>query len=83
MREIKLEPYHVDIINSIPRYSSATPKRDMRKIKEIMREQEYDDAYTQNISQDFCEGWNTARGIIESMLSDRYWRLKRQMPERR
>lgn len=75
MGEIKLKPYHIDVINNIPEYSSATRKGDMRKIKEIMREREYDDDYIENISDDFCEGWNTARNIIANMLSDRYWEL--------
>ena len=75
MSEIKLKPYHIDVINNIPAYSSATHKRDMRRIKEIMRAHEYDD-YTENINGDFCEGWNTARSIIENMLSDRYWMLR-------
>ena len=78
MSEIKLKPYHIDVINSIPTYSSATPKGDTRRIKEIMREHEYDDDYIENVNDDFCEGWNTARSIIGNMLSDRYWRLRKE-----
>lgn len=76
MSDIQLKPYHIDVINNIPTYSSSTRKGDMRKIKEIMREHEYDDDYIENVNGDFCEGWNTARNIIENVLSDKYWRGK-------
>lgn len=36
----------------------------------------------ENVNGDFCEGWNTAHNIIKNMLSDRYWKLKHQIPER-
>lgn len=75
MSEIKIKPYHIDVINNIPTYSSKAHKRDARKIKCLMREHEYDYDYTENISADFCEGWNTARSIIKKMLSDRYWEI--------
>lgn len=81
MGEINLKPYHIGVINNIPTYSSVTSKRGIRKIKEIMREHEYDDDYAENISDDFCEGWNTARSIIANMLSDRYWELNHQITE--
>ena len=74
MSEIKSKPYHIDVMNNTPTYSSATPKRDMRRIKEIMREHEYDDDYIESINSDFCEGWNTALSIIVSVLSDKYWK---------
>lgn len=70
-------PVHIGIIDKIPGYSQATPKRDKRKIKEIMYEYEYDDDYIKSISDDFCQGWDTAKNIITNMLSDRYWRVIR------
>ena len=50
------KPVHIDIIDKIPGYSQAIPKRDKRKIKKIMYEYEYDDDYIEGISDDFCQG---------------------------
>ena len=81
MKNMKYSKYekavHIDIINGIPGYSQATPKRDKRRIKEIMYEYEYDDDYIESISDDFCQGWDAAKNIIIKMLSDRYWRVIR------
>lgn len=64
---------YIDIIHKIPGYSQSTCKRDKQKIKEIMEEFEYDDDYIENISDDFCQGFDVAKNIIVKMLSDRYW----------
>lgn len=65
-------PVHIDVIHKIPKFSHSTRKRDKRKIKEIMEAYGYDDDYVENISDDFCQGFNTAKDIIVEMLSDRY-----------
>lgn len=44
-----------------------------KKIKKIMEEYEYDSDYIENVSNDFCEGFNAAKDIIAKMLSDKYW----------
>ena len=72
MEDMK-NPIHIDIIQKIPGYRQKTSKRDKRKIKEIMEEFEYDDDYIENISDDFCQGFDVAKNIIVKMLSDRYW----------
>ena len=77
------KPVHIDIIDKIPGYSQATPKRDKRKIKKIMYEYEYDDGYIEGISDDFCQGWDVAKNIITNMLSDRYWRIIRSRQTRK
>ena len=72
MEDMK-NPIHIDIIHKIPGYRQKTSKRDKQKIKEIMEEFEYDDDYIENISDDFCQGFDVAKNIIVKMLSDRYW----------
>lgn len=58
------------LIHAIPTYRQQTAKRDVRKIKEIMRKFEYDDDLTDGIGDDFCMGWEAARDIILKILSD-------------
>ena len=38
-----------------------------------MEEYEYDSDYIENVSNDFCEGFNAAKDIIVKMLSDKHW----------
>ena len=64
---------YIDIIHKIPGYSQSTCKRDKKKIKKIMEEYEYDSDYIENVSNDFCEGFNAAKDIIVKMLSDKHW----------
>ena len=66
-------PIHVDIIHSIPKYSRRTAGRDRLKIGKMMGEFGYDVEYVENISDEFCRGWDAARDIIVQMLSNKYW----------
>lgn len=59
------------LIHTIPKYWKSTAKRDVRKIKEIMRKFEYDDDLIDSINDDFCTGWEAARDVILNMLSER------------
>ena len=58
------------LLHAIPSYRQKTAKRDAHKIKEIMRKFEYDDDLMDDINDDFCMGWESARDIILKMLSD-------------
>lgn len=69
-------PAHIDIIHKIPEYKTGTKKGDKRKIKEIMRQYEFDDDVIENINDDFCVGWDAARYIIIEMLKNKYWKLQ-------
>lgn len=68
--------YSADIRSKFRGYSKATPRRDKRRIKEIMKEFDYDDEYIKRISDEFCEGWGVAVDIISAFLSDEYWNIK-------
>lgn len=73
---------HIDIIHKIPEYKRSTKKGDKRKIKEIMRQYEFDDDVIENINDDFCNGWDAARCIIIEMLKDKYWKHQEKINER-
>ena len=66
-------PVHLTILHNVPGYLKGTSKRDTRKIKEIMRQFEYEDDFIDGVNEDFCLGWNAAKNIITQMLSDMYW----------
>lgn len=66
-------PVHLTILHNVPGYFKGTSKRDTRKIKEIMRQFEYEDDFIDSINDDFCLGWNAAKNIITQMLSNMYW----------
>lgn len=68
------DPAHIDIINKIPEYKRGTKRGDKRKIKTIMRHYEFNDDVVENINDDFCNGWDSARYIIIEMLKDKYWK---------
>ncbi len=46
----------------------STPKRDNRKIQEILCEHGYDDDFIEKISFDFCYGFGVAKAIILEIL---------------
>lgn len=66
-------PVHLTVLDTIPGYFKGTSKRDVRRIKEIMRKFEYEDDFIDGVNEDFCIGWNAAKNIIIQMLSDLYW----------
>ena len=63
------------IIHRIPGYHRGAARLNRKEIQDTLREYEYDDEDIQNISEDFCYGWDAAKYVIVQMLSDRY--LKR------
>ena len=52
------------IMNHIPKYVYGKPKQSKRLIKEYMLKNEYDEYFTEEINNDFCEGFGCAVDLI-------------------
>ena len=63
----------VRILDRLPGYCPATPKRAMRKIRELLTELEYDEDFINGINDEFCQGFGTAKEIFTRLFHDRYW----------
>lgn len=74
--------YILNIMNHIPKYVYGKPKQSKRLIKEYMLKNKYDEYFTEEINNDFCEGFGCAVDLIfNEFLSDiheKYELLKRE-----
>ena len=66
---MNLENMYLKIIHKVPSYFHSQNKMSKRKIQEIMRKNEYDEKYIENISDDFCQGFGVAKQIILELMS--------------
>ena len=68
-------------MNHIPRYVYGKPKQSKRLIKEYMLKNEYDEYFTEEINNDFCEGFGCAVDLIfNEFLNDihkKIWPIKK------
>lgn len=53
---------------NVPHFGRGTAKYDKKQIQKLMTQHEFDSDYTENINEDFCEGFETARNIITEII---------------
>ena len=70
------------ILDRVPGYRPATAKRDMRKIRERLKELEYDEEFINGINEDFCQGFGTAKEILAGLFQEQYWKEVSEAEER-
>ena len=66
----------LDILNHIPDYHIGTKKGDMRKIKAILQEYDFDEDLIQSLTPEFCQGFDAARSIFAEACKQKYWNTK-------
>lgn len=80
MNNIKdLNVFYMYLLHRIPDFPFETPKRSKRLIQNLMREYEYDDDYIENISEDFCQGFQVAKEIILTMCKEKRCEILKEM----
>lgn len=58
------------LIHKVPSYAHGTSKVCRKKIQAIMRETEHDEDYVEEISDEFCQGFGVARGIMLELIRE-------------
>ena len=70
------KPIHLDIMDKISSYGNGVQERSKREIQEFLLNMDYDKDFVENINDDFCEGFGTAKDIIFELLKNKYWEDK-------
>lgn len=65
-----LERTYMRLIHEIPDYGYGVRKQSRRRIQKIMHDYEYDEDTIETISDEFCQGFGTAKEIILKLMRE-------------
>lgn len=58
----------LEIIEKLPTYFQSKKKTCKRQISDLMKKYDYDEEFAENISEDFCLGFQTAKEIMLKIM---------------
>ena len=61
----------LEIIEELPSYFQSKKKTCKRQISDLMKKYGYDEEFAENISNDFCLGFQTAKEIILKIVDEK------------
>lgn len=70
-------PTHLFIDSKIPSYIKGEKNLCKKKIKETMKQNNYDEEFIEGIDDSFCQGFGTAKDIIFNLLKEEYWEQRK------
>lgn len=63
-----IDSLRLEIIEELPSYFQSKKKTCKRQISDLMKKYDYDEEFAENISDDFCSGFQTAKEIVLNIM---------------